>query len=68
MEPVWLPTYSSWLNKIEPQFGMLRKFVIQGSNYSTKKEQAESIYAYLKWRNRHLQITENFFLDKLLKT
>ena len=33
--PVWTPTYASWLNALEAQFGGVRKFAIKGADDPT---------------------------------
>jgi hypothetical protein len=45
------PTYASWANPIEPQFGPLRTFVIGGSDHSNHVVLARELQAYLRWRN-----------------
>lgn len=67
MVAVWLPTYSSWLNRIESQYRPLKTFAIRNSNYHSKQEQSEAIYDYVNWRNREHN-AENSPLTKLLKT
>ncbi len=47
------PTYASWLNPIEPHFGPLRRFVIDGSDYPDHDQVAAGIAEYLAWRNAH---------------
>jgi transposase len=53
IELVFTPTYSSWLNLIECQFGALRSFVLNGSDYPSHAEQDAAIRAYLRWHNRN---------------
>jgi transposase len=53
IELVYLPTYSSWLNLIECQFQALRRFVLNGSDYTSHAEQDRAIHAYLRWHNRN---------------
>lgn len=67
MVPVWLPTYSSWLNLIESHYRPLKKFSIRNSNYKNSTEQAEAIYNYVNWRNKQHH-AENCPLTKLIKT
>ncbi len=38
VERVFTPTYSSWLNLIEPYFRSLRRVAIENSDYQTKEE------------------------------
>lgn len=46
-----LPTYSPWLNPIEPVFGALHKKVIAGSNFRWPCNMAHSIHKYFCQRN-----------------
>ncbi|MEW6104639.1 MAG: IS630 family transposase [bacterium] len=46
-----LPTYSPWLNPIEPVFGDLYKKVVAGSNFSCPKNMADAIHKYFRHRN-----------------
>lgn len=45
------PTYASWLNPIESQFGVMVDFVFSGSNYQGHNEIEQALSAYLKRRN-----------------
>jgi hypothetical protein len=45
------PTYSSWANPIEAQFGPLRMFTMANSNYPNHPVLARDLHAYLRWRN-----------------
>ena len=47
------PTYSSWANPIEAQFGPLRMFTMTNSNYSNHTVLARDLQAHLRWRNTH---------------
>lgn len=58
IEPVWTPTYSSWLNVIEPHFGVMKKFTLNGSDDQDHVTRRKRIYRYLRWRNRSVQ-TDN---------
>jgi len=60
---VLLPTYSSWLNRIEGHFAALRSFVIAGSDYPDHETIAREIHRYLRWRrhnttNTRLRLSE----------
>lgn len=55
VELAYLPTYASWLNRIEPQFTALRYFTLNGTDHKTHEAQADMILRYLIWRNRHAQ-------------
>ncbi|MFD1435898.1 IS630 family transposase, partial [Kroppenstedtia eburnea] len=50
---IYTPTYASWLNRIECHFGPLRKFVLEGSNYSSHDELMKAIQEYIRWRNKN---------------
>jgi len=52
VEPVWTPTYSSWLNAIEAHFGGIRRFAINGSDEPSHQHRRRRIQRYLTWRNR----------------
>jgi transposase len=45
------PTYSSWANPIEAQFGPLRMFTMANSNYPNHTVLARDLQTYLRWRN-----------------
>jgi hypothetical protein len=45
------PTYSSWANPIEAQFGPLRTFTMANSNYPNHTVLTYDLHAYLCWRN-----------------
>ena len=45
------PTYASWANPIEAQFGPLRTFVMGDSNHPNHTVLARRLHAYLRWRN-----------------
>jgi transposase len=47
------PTYSSWANPIEAQFGPLRTFTMANSNYPNHTVLARDLQAHLRWRNTH---------------
>jgi len=52
VEPVWTPTYASWLNAIEAHFGGIRKFAVNGSDEPSHDHRRRRIQRYLTWRNR----------------
>lgn len=52
IEPVWTPTYASWLNAIEAHFGGVRKFAINGADEPSHHHRRRRIQRYLTWRNR----------------
>jgi len=45
------PTYASWANPIEAQFGPLRMFTMANSTYPNHVVLARDLQAYLRWRN-----------------
>jgi transposase len=45
------PTYASWANPIEAQFGPLRTFVMGGSHHPNHPVLARKLQQYLTWRN-----------------
>lgn len=51
------PTNASWLNRIECHFGPLRKFALSNSDHQSHEDQETAIQSYLRWRNRHRDIT-----------
>jgi transposase len=53
IELAYVPTYSSWLNRIEAQFTALRYFTVDGTDHATHEEQASMIRRYIRWRNRN---------------
>ncbi len=46
-----LPTYSPWLNPIEPMFGDLYKKVVAGSNFRWPCNMADAVHKYFRHRN-----------------
>lgn len=57
IEPVWTPTYASWLNAIEAHFGSIRKFAINGSDDPSHQQRRRRIQRYLTWRNKQHSAT-----------
>jgi transposase len=51
VELCFTPTYASWANPIEAQFGPLRTFVMGASNHPNHPALAQRLQAYLRWRN-----------------
>jgi transposase len=50
---VLLPTYSSWLNRIEGHFAAIRSFVISGPDYPDHETIERELLPYIDWRNQH---------------
>jgi transposase len=53
VELAYTPHYSSWLNRIEPQFTALRRFALDNTDHPTHRAQASLIRRYIAWRNHH---------------
>ncbi len=51
VELCFTPTYASWANPIEAQFGPLRTFVMANSNHAIHPVLARHLQSYLRWRN-----------------
>ncbi len=49
---VFTPTEASWLNAIEPHFGVLKRFTIAGTDDHSHLQRRRRIYRYLRWRDR----------------
>ncbi len=52
IEPVYTPTYASWLNAIEEHFGPPKRFAIAGTDDPSHEHRRRRIARYLTWRNR----------------
>jgi len=68
VELVFLPTYSSWLNWIEPEFAALRYFALNGTDHRTHAEQGDAIARYLCWRNARAQPKRDFAAHSVIRT
>jgi transposase len=55
---VLLPTYSSWLNRIEGHFAAIRSFVIAGSDHPDHDTIEQELLRYIEWRNQHRHDTK----------
>jgi transposase len=51
VELCFTPTYASWANPIEAQFGPLRTFTMGASNHPNHTVLARRLQNYLRWRN-----------------
>jgi DDE superfamily endonuclease len=54
IHPAWTPTEASWLNLIEAQFGVLKRFTIAHTDDPTHGARRRPIYRYLRYRHRQL--------------
>jgi len=68
VELVFLPTYSSWLNWIEPEFAALRYFTLNGTDHRTHAEQGDAIARYLRWRNARAKPKRDFAPGSVIRT
>jgi transposase len=50
--PVYIPTNASWLNLIEAQFGVLRRFTLANTDDPTHAARNRRIYRFLRYRHR----------------
>ncbi len=53
VELAYVPFYSSWLNRIEPQFTALRYFALNGTDHPSHKDPGSMIRKFIIWRNNH---------------
>ncbi|HEV2782671.1 MAG TPA: hypothetical protein VGX25_25045 [Actinophytocola sp.] len=51
VELCFTPTYASWANPIEAHFGLLRAFVVTGSEHPNHTVATRALDDYLRWRN-----------------
>jgi transposase len=68
VELVFLPTYASWLNWIEPEFAALRYFALNGTDHHSHAEQADAIAGYIRWRNARAEPKRGFAPDSVIRT
>ncbi len=59
IHPVWTPTEASWINLIEAQFGVLKRFTLTDTDDSTHAVRRRRIYRYLRYRHRKLHNLEH---------
>lgn len=67
VELVFVPTNASWLNWIESEFGALRYFALNGSDYRSHTEQNAAIGAYLRRRNSKAQPKIHFAINSKIR-
>jgi transposase len=68
VELVFLPTYGSWLNWIEAEFGALRYFALNGTDHRSHVEQNAAIAGYVRWHNIRAEPKVNFATDSPIRT
>lgn len=54
IHPVWTPTEASWINLIEAQFGVLKRFTVTHTDDPTHAARRRRVYRYLRYRHRKL--------------
>ena len=54
IHPVWTPTQASWLNLIEAQFGVLKKFTVANTDDPSHEQRHKRVRAYLNYWHRRL--------------
>jgi hypothetical protein len=54
IQPVPTPTEAWWLNLIEAQFGVLKRFALANTDDPTHRVRRQRIYRYLRYRHRAL--------------
>jgi hypothetical protein len=54
IQPVPTPTEASWLNLIEAQFGVLKRFTLANTDDASHGMRRRRIYRYLRYRHRTL--------------
>lgn len=57
--PVFTPTQASWLNLIEPHFGVLGRFTLTHTDDASHADRRRRIYRYLRWRHRQAGTTKH---------
>jgi transposase len=68
VELVFLPTYASWLNRIECEFTALRYFALNGTDHQSQTEQGAAIADYMRWRNARALPKRHFAPDSVIRT
>ena len=54
IEIAWTPTYSSWINLIEAQFGIMKRFTLNNTDDISHSIRRKRIYRYLYYRNKNV--------------
>ncbi len=55
IHPAWTPTEASWLNLIEAQFGVLKRFTVDNTDDDSHLQRQKRVRAYLNYRHRRLR-------------
>jgi transposase len=67
VELVFLPTYASWLNRIEAEFAAVRYFSLNGTDHRTHREQDKAIGDYIRWRNHRARPKSGFAINSKIR-
>jgi hypothetical protein len=59
IHPVWTPTDASWLNLIEAQFGVLKRFTLRQTDDANHLVRRRRMYRYLRYRHRKLGLVHH---------
>lgn len=54
IHPVFTPTNASWLNLIEAQFGVLKRFTLTDTDDPTHRVRRHRVARYIRYRNHHV--------------
>lgn len=54
IHPAWTPTEASWLNLIEAQFGVLKRFTVANTDDPNHEARHQRVRAYLAYRHKRL--------------
>ncbi|WP_247663179.1 transposase [Micromonospora sp. U21] len=64
---VFLPTYASWLNRIEAEFAAVRYFALNGTDHRSHAEQDSAIGSYIRWRNQRARPKTEFAIGSKIR-
>jgi DDE superfamily endonuclease len=59
IRPVFTPTDASWLNVIEPHFGVLKRFTLANTDDLDHLTRRRRVYRYLAYRHRKLHNSQH---------
>src|SRR5205807_5973755 len=59
IHPAWTPTEASWLNLIEPHFGVLKRFTLANTDDPSHAVRRRRVYRYLRYRHRRVGTTQH---------
>lgn len=54
IHPAWTPTEASWLNLIEPHFGVMKRFTVANTDDPEHAVRRRRVYGYLRYRHRRV--------------